>query len=243
MVIKMETIYTIPVNEAFEACMEAAAADAKANTAALEGITDAQAQHTAECPFCRLYAQLEENELDLILGASMMEPDVRIKTNAQGFCRRHMDMMFTRKNRLGMALMMESHLAETRRLLEKADFAKLQKLEDDCYVCSRIKYSLDKMIVNAVLLWEQDYEFRKKLEGQAYICMPHTRMWLEAAKHQLNRKNYGRFCEELLSVTLGYYDNLAEDVSWFVKKFDYRYEKEPWGTAKDAVERTIKFLR
>ena len=87
----MEQIYTIPVNEAFEA----SAADASCG-----------------CPLCTLYRKLEENELELILGASMMEPDVRIQTNREGFCRLHYDMMFVRKNRLGMALTLESHLKE-----------------------------------------------------------------------------------------------------------------------------------
>jgi esterase/lipase superfamily enzyme len=32
-------------------------------------------------------------------------------------------------------------------------------------------------------------------------------------------------------------------VSWFCKKFDYRYDKEPWYNSKDAVERAFKFLR
>ena len=87
----METIYTIPVNEAFEACA---------------------ADKSCGCPFCALYNRLEDDELELILGASMMEPDVRIQTNKEGFCKTHYDMMFTRKNRLGMALTLESHLAE-----------------------------------------------------------------------------------------------------------------------------------
>ena len=80
----MEKIYTIPVNEAFE---------------------KSEADHSCGCPFCTLYRKLENDQLELILGASMMEPDVRIKTNELGFCKTHYDMMFTRKNRLGMALM------------------------------------------------------------------------------------------------------------------------------------------
>ena len=36
--------------------------------------------------------------------------------------------------------------------------------------------------------------------------------------------------------------SLTEDVSWFCKKFDYRYENEPWKGAKDSVERAIRFL-
>ena len=39
-----------------------------------------------------------------------------------------------------------------------------------------------------------------------------------------------------------YLETLNNDVSWFVKKFDYRYEAEPWGNAKDAPERAIAFL-
>ena len=39
-----------------------------------------------------------------------------------------------------------------------------------------------------------------------------------------------------------YFESLSEDVSWFCKKFDYRYENEPWSNAKDAVERAIKFM-
>ena len=39
-----------------------------------------------------------------------------------------------------------------------------------------------------------------------------------------------------------YLDSLASDVSWFCKKFDYRYDAEPWYNSKDAVQRSVKFL-
>ena len=64
----MEQIYTIPVNEVFEEC---------------------RADQSLGCPFCRIYKKLETNEIDLILGASMMEPEVRQKTNESGFCKEH----------------------------------------------------------------------------------------------------------------------------------------------------------
>ena len=53
----MEQIYTIPVNEAFDAVSE---------------------KPELGCPFCMLYRKLQDDELDIILGASMMEPDIRI---------------------------------------------------------------------------------------------------------------------------------------------------------------------
>ena len=75
----MDMNFTIPVNEAFEKVQE-------------EGF--------CTCPFCLMYNRLDDNELDLILGASMMEPDVRIKTNKKGFCHRHFSQMFEKGQKL-----------------------------------------------------------------------------------------------------------------------------------------------
>ena len=92
----MEQIYTIPVNEAFEECME-----------------------KGGCPFCALSEKLEKDEIDLILGASMMEPDIRKKTNEMGFCKNHFKNLLAGSKKLPLALIMESHLAEVDSLLSK----------------------------------------------------------------------------------------------------------------------------
>ena len=153
----MEQIYTIPVNEAFEASAE---------------------KKECGCPFCALYRKLEGDELDLILGASMMEPDVRIKTNEQGFCRLHYDQMFVRKNRLGMALTLESHLDELKKEIRDVGLGggmgskpikRIGALEDSCYVCKRIEFNFGHMIETAVLLWNTDPDFPAKLNAQPYF--------------------------------------------------------------------------
>ena len=229
----MEQIYTIPVNEAFEASME---------------------DHALGCPLCALKRKLEENELDLILGASMMEPDVRIKTNKSGFCRLHYDKMFVSKNRLGMALTMESHINELRAEIKDGALATLTgvgaraekrigELESTCYVCERIEYNFTRMVETVVYLYERDEEFRKKLGAQPYFCLPHYRMLLEYGKKRFNKKQFPTFARALAGVVEPYFDKLADDVSWFCKKFDYRYGDEPWYDSKDAVERAMKFLR
>jgi len=229
----MEQIYTIPVNEAFEA----SAADSSCG-----------------CAFCAMYNKLEENELELILGASMMEPDVRIKTNKQGFCRTHYDMMFVRKNRLGMALTLESHISElideTREsalnLLAPAGSKaekRIGQLEESCYVCSRIDFNFMHMMETAVMLWEKDDEFKTKLAAQPYFCLPHYRMFIEYGRKRFGKKQMPAFVKAVSGVVEPYFAKLSEDVSWFCKKFDYRYDEEPWYDSKDAVERAIKFLR
>lgn len=226
----MEQIYTIPVNEAFEASRDDA---------------------SCGCPLCAIYRKLEENELDLILGASMMEPDVRIKTNEQGFCRLHYDQMFVRKNRLGMALTLESHLKELQDDLKDGilgapcskPMKRIGELEGSCYVCKRIQYHFEHMAECVVFLWDADEEFGPKLRAQPYFCLPHYKKLLEYGQKRLNKKKMAQFNAEVSKVVRDYMDTLTEDVSWFCKKFDYRYDAEPWYNSKDAVERSIKFLR
>ena len=228
----MEKIYTIPVNEAFDNSRE---------------------DKSCGCAMCALERKLEENELDIILGAAMMEPDIRIKTNEAGFCARHYDMMFEMKNRLGLALMLESHLDEWRDKLKptglKALGASPEKrighihaLGESCYVCGRAAFHFEKMNETAVILWDTEKEFRDKFAEQPYICLEHYAKLLEYAKKRLSKKRFGEFAEAADTLVFTYYDKLREDVKWFIKKFDYRYDEEPWGDAKDAVERAIKFL-
>lgn len=227
-----EKIYTIPVNEAFDASAEDA---------------------SNGCPFCSLYNMLEENELETILGASMMEPDIRQRTNAEGFCATHYHMMFERKNRLGLALILESHLEEVRKgqagsLLSTlrapgADAEKkLSTLESSCYVCSRIGQAFEKMLDCSVYLWETEKAFREKTAAQPYFCLIHYRKFMEAGRKRMGKKVFQSFFDAISATEKAALDQLQEDVSWFCKKFDYRYQDEPWYNAKDAVERAIRLL-
>ncbi|MDP4180800.1 MAG: DUF6062 family protein [Bacillota bacterium] len=82
-----EKIYTIPVTDAFRV--------------------------DCECPMCVLEKKLEDEYIDYILGPSLMEPEGRIETNDKGFCRRHFEKLYNKQqNRLGLGLILETHLTE-----------------------------------------------------------------------------------------------------------------------------------
>ncbi|MBQ2117758.1 MAG: hypothetical protein II192_01730 [Clostridia bacterium] len=228
-----EKIYTIPVNEAFEASRD---------------------DHAKGCPFCSLEHMLEENELESILGASMMEPDIRIRTNELGFCRDHFDKMLARSKKLPLALILESHLDEQEKLFKKAPLRsaasnaqaqaeRIRALTSSCYVCDRIRFHFEKMLDTAIYLFGEDHSFREKFAAQPCFCLPHYAAMLDRASRSLSKKEFSDFFEEAEKVELPYFDALREDVRWFVKKFDYRYQDEPWNNAKDAVERALRFLQ
>ena len=226
----LEQIYTIPVNEAFDAVNENPALG---------------------CPFCILYKKLQNDELDIILGASMMEPDIRIKTNEQGFCHNHYSMMQRRKRMLGIGLMLESHLAEVEKKIDgptllgskaQASISALGALESDCYVCSRIEKNISAMNATAVYLWESDPEFQKKFAKSPYFCLPHYRRMIDYASKKLNKRVFKGLYDVAHEIEKKQVTSLQNDVSWFCKKFDYRYDEEPWYNSKDSVQRTEKFL-
>ncbi len=222
-----EHIYTIPVTEAF-------------------------AENKNKCPFCALFEKLERDELDIILGASMMEPDVRSETNHKGFCKRHFHKMFNMKNRLGLALMLESHLESLKKEIKTGnifsrDIAqksidRIDLLNKSCYVCDRIDDKISKMFTTAAYLYNEEKEFRASFGEVRYFCLDHYREYMLAAKRVLSKDDYVELVRAANGKVTDYLNSLKDDISLFCKKFDYRFDDLPWGESKDSVERSIKFL-
>ncbi|MBQ7714256.1 MAG: hypothetical protein IJT70_00125 [Clostridia bacterium] len=227
----MEQIYTIPINEAFE-----------------ESLEDAR----PVCPFCRIRKKFEDNEIDIILGASMMEPAVRIKTNELGFCEEHYSKMLAAGKKLPVALMLESHLDEVtekmtvgkifRAARAKGSAKKVSKVSRSCYICERLGDNFDKLTDNAVHLWLQDSEFRQKAAKQKCYCLPHYSAFLEKASSVMKKSDFCTFSSSLYSVEEKYFAKVKENVSAFIKKFDYRFADEPLDEERDAVEKAISAL-
>ncbi len=226
----MEQIYTIPVNETFEEC---------------------KSDKSLGCPFCRLYKKLSDNELELILGASMMEPDTRKKTNEQGFCKTHWAKMNSMGKKLPLTLIIQSHLAEVDKLLKKpgimpsaaaTDTAKkLQKMGNDCYICRRIDYNFERMNETAALLWDSDAAFGEKLCATP-MCLPHLAGFLQTASKTLKSKPYSELYRSLYAMEEEYMENIRSHIDGFARKFDYRYANEPWNGEENAVEEALTAL-
>ncbi len=222
----MEKIYTIPVNEAFD--------------------------EEGSCPFCRIRRRLEENEVELILGASMMEPDVRIQTNEKGFCAAHFKKMLQAQKRLPLALMLESHLALLHQKIDTPKITLKDKMRtvadanahfaESCYICDRIEFHFGKMFETACLLWDADAAFRAKFSRQHYFCLPCYTRLLNTAKLYIPKKKQTDFLDAAQAVQTAYLESLQQDVSHFCRKFDYRFRDEPWGNSRDSAERSIRFL-
>ncbi len=236
-----EKIYTIPVNDAFNA--------------------------PCECPLCELEAKTTDDLLHYFLGASLMEPDIRILTNQKGFCKTHLTALYNMQtNRLGLGLMLHTHMKEVAADLDKrwaaavpakneGFAARLKKnYKDDlkkmagevekrvasCALCSRLEYTMDRYM--DVIFWQyfEEPEFREKFGKTDGFCLPHLAMLLRGAAKYLTQKEAAVFTADLAAIQTRSMAELEGDLLWFTQKFDYKNQKEPWGNSHDAVPRSIR---
>lgn len=198
------------------------------------------------CPVCTIRNQLEADEIQRILGAAMMEPDIRKETNKKGFCKNHLEKLLTGGNKLPLALMLSTHLQELDGKLFKGGAKKAAGAYGDarksCYLCSRVATFMTRVADNICYLYSTEEDFRRLLAEQEYFCKTHSAKLLEMAEKSLSKKERVPFAEAITACNKKYIDTLKEDLDWFCKKFDYRYEKEDWKNSKDSIERTVQYL-
>lgn len=202
------------------------------------------------CPMCRMRDMLEHRKAEYITGSAMMEPNVRIKTNEQGFCYRHFSMMVKLGKRLSNALILDSHLQKISEELiptnpnGKPDKKKLAAIEDlthDCFICRDIKDNMENMVRIVHAMWISEPEFRQLYAEQPYICLEHFSLLMNVDRKGLG-KSLNDFYVATSKLTGGYLETLRADISHFCRMFDYRNADSDWGNSKDSIERSIEFL-
>lgn len=222
-----ESILTIPINEIFEP--------------------------KCGCPICFMRDMLEDRAVEYIMGSAMMEPDVRIETNKQGFCKTHFDKMLAQKNRLSLALLLQSHLQEldknifTKKSIFEGLNAKQKKVtavNKDCFVCSKIEWGMSRLVQTVLDMYSQSREFRDLFEQQEMLCVNHYDMLVSLSEGKMDKKYRRQFvksCEDLVKKGL---KGLIDDVTHYCNMYDYRNtgKDADWGNSKDSIERAIKFL-
>lgn len=222
-----ESILTIPVSEIFEP--------------------------KCGCPICRMRDMLEQRTIEYIMGAAMMEPDVRMETNRLGFCKIHFEQMRDCKNRLSLALMLQSHLQDIQKNIfnrknifegKTAKQKKVSQINNDCFVCSKIEWGMSRLMVTFFEMFSKSRDFRELFSQQEMLCLPHYDLLVSMSGESIDKKYLKQFIEACSELVKKYLDNLEKDVSHYCKMYDYRNtgKNADWGNSKDSIERSIKFL-
>ncbi len=226
-----EQLYTIPVNDIYN--------------------------NPCECPVCAIRLSLDQDGVDFAMGSSYMQDDIRAETDKIGFCTKHMRMMYKNGNRLGLALMLDTHLQYINRnveemqklrhftggLFSKKEDGKIYKftqhIANSCYICDRIGHTFDRYVATIFYLYKNDSAFVKKFNSGLGYCVEHYGLLYNTAPKYLSGSNLEAFIKALDRIFLENMKRMEADVSWFIDKFDYRNSDAPWKTSKDALPRAM----
>ncbi len=229
-----EKLYTIPVNDAF--------------------------QSDSECPICLMKKTLENNAIDFVMGPSYMEDDVRAETDKIGFCSFHIEKLYENQNRLGLALMLKTHMDKTIKDIEKSVSGSsklsspslfkrkveisgvktyIDNLDNSCYICNKINNTFLRYIDTIFSLYQNDDQFRNKFKESKGFCTSHYGLLYQEAPNHFNADKTEEFRKTLNTVYLDNIKRVRDDLEWFIDKFDYRYVNEPWKNSKDALQRSM----
>ncbi len=235
-----EQLYTIPVNDAFN--------------------QEGKSAVDLECPICEIYRTLDRQAIEFTLGPSYMEDDIRMETNKIGFCSKHAQSLYKEQNRLGLALMLHTHMQrmneelktlalknppKAKGLLAKkgqgssALTTRIKELECSCYVCNRINTTFERYIITIFHSYKHDEEFRKLFKEGKGFCISHYGLLFERCGDYLSGNILDEFVKDLNDVYFSNMQRVTDDLEWFTDKFDYKNEDAPWKNSKDALIRSI----
>jgi hypothetical protein len=207
-----------------------------------------------ECPICKMYADIQKDAVEFTMGPSYMEDDIRAMTDETGFCPKHTKQIMDCNNRLGMALIMKTHLKKTNedirklsgtggksKLFKKRDVSDLteylHKINESCFVCNKIDNTFERYLKTIFYLYKKDAEFRDDYKKSKGMCNKHYCDLLEGAIKNMHGGDLDEFIDTTNTLYIENMERVQEDVAWFVNKFDYRYNNEPWKNSKDSLER------
>jgi len=175
-------------------------------------------------------------------------------------------------NRLGHALMMLSHLQTILPKVDKAlsqnsihasrktalrlshmpfktalrhveHANSLASLTSRCLICDELEALSNLQAENLLHLWKTDTAFRTAFSRSRGLCLPDVSRVLEKAPELLYGEDLDNLYITLKQLLKSSLDSLEKELTWYTQKFDYRNTDKPWGSSKDALERTVNKLR
>ena len=172
-----------------------------------------------------------------------MEDNTRIKVGKKGFCARHFDMLFSRQNKLSVALQIGTRVDKLMPEINDARSVKsalkqsktLENASKTCVICDLVEESMVKYYKTIAQMFEREPNFIKTLVGSKGFCLHH---YVELLKYS---KSAGFFAKEYVHV-LGAtqkrnLERLQAELKKFCDKHDYRNALEPLGSAETALPR------
>ena len=215
-----------------------------------------------ECPLCTLADKTEETLLDSFQHSRIMEPNVRVKTNESGFCARHYRGLYARENKLGLGLVVHTHLraalpryraafdlllsgaSANRRGGERIEeaAASLAALHESCFICDLLAADMDRFAFTVLYLWEKDPDFLPVFRASRGFCIEHFLSVLAVARKLLRRERLQRWLNDVLPLMRGSLERLEGELLAFTGLYHDQNRSLGTDEERSALRRALQKL-
>lgn len=196
-----------------------------------------------ECPLCEIQKIVEEQFLHEFLNDAVMEDNTRIKVGKQGFCKEHFNKLFSRQNKLSVALQIDTRVDNISKLFYPAKSVgqakkiaqQIESGQKACVICDLVQESMVKYYKTIAQMFVKEKDFYKILVKSKGFCLPH---YAELLKYSslagFGAKEYLTIIGDVQKRNI---ERIQKDLKKFCVKHDYRNALEPLGSAETALPR------
>lgn len=211
------------------------------------------------CPVCRLTIEAVTGYLDRLMYADVNAIRLRDQLRrSRGFCAEHARQVLEIGNSLGLAIIYKDVVDNLGRALAKGRYRPiswLQRLRErrrasarsqataalveslspqaSCPACDERRMVEDVLLGTLVEHLGENAEFRADWQRSEALCLPHFLRALELVRSQ---ESYQALVETQLKV----WGQLSEELAEYIRKNDYRFRHEGFGSEGDSWLRAVK---
>ncbi len=181
------------------------------------------------CPVCEIRKKTDAEISEMYLSEAVMEDAERHKVNKYGFCHTHYDLLFSGKNKLGLALQISTRIKALNNLIVDCKNVKIaqkyaEKLAQNissCVICNTLEFNMKRYYETIARLYHDDEKFRevnfKSVKG---FCIND---YVNLVRYSNKAGKFAqRFLTELYQKQTDSTNVLLNDLNEFTMAFDYR---------------------
>jgi len=190
------------------------------------------------CPVCRVEARILERYINNLFYESVNDIKTREQLRASlGFCREHARLAMDKRlgNALGFAIIYQDVITNILREFEKdAGIAKALTPREGCMVCQQ-QEKTSQLVVSAFVEGLTESQMKEALQTSDGLCMPHLKKVVESIRALASMDLLRSIHHEKLK-------SLREELAEFIRKNDYRFKDEGFGSESDSWKRAVNKL-
>lgn len=194
------------------------------------------------CPMCELRRKTEHDLVDQYLNEAVMEDINRGEVNKYGFCEKHFSLLYEGRNKLGLALQMNTRINYLQKIITKTKNSKEalkqgEKLEEatcSCIICRKIEFNMKRYFETTCALYGNEEKFRttfKKIRG---FCIPDYTRLMKNSKYA--KKQEEELLSDMFNLESNYLESLQKNLLEFTSAFDYHSTSTPSKEASSSLK-------